>query len=218
MRISAVTSTLLVLSVVCLTTNNAAAQSAKALYTGYPPYLCVGGGFVAMMGISKGAALVVISIDDKGIEAPQPTPVPDVDIRGMGCSGSHIELLVRGEGVSGHYSTILFIVRGGKAREWQRQDLNWSGYGPTQPEIEYEVDSLDWVGSRAGGFMRGDWYVWVPRVVGRPNNSYELHFISSHGRGYSKFVADLLEESADKKVTRSVPLVRIEADDDAGED
>lgn len=57
------------------------------------PYLCVGGGFIAMAGISRNDALLVIPIDVNGIEAPQTIARFDF-INGMQCAAHHIELLV----------------------------------------------------------------------------------------------------------------------------
>jgi hypothetical protein len=69
-------------------------------------------------------------------------------------------------------------------------------------------------GNRASGYTRGDWCVSVPQGVDRPNNTYEVHFVSTNTSGESKLVATLLEETLDKKkITKSVPLVHIEASD-----
>lgn len=63
--------------------------------------------------------------------------------------------------------------------------------------------------------MTGDWYVEMPWVAARPDNKYEVHFVSSNTTYTSKLVVTLLEETLDKKkITTSVPLVHIEADHD----
>jgi len=82
------------LSMCVLATSAASAQTSKPIVTDYPPYLCVGGGFVAMAGISARDPLVVVLIDFNGIEAPQTIPSVGDAVLGMQCSGSHIELLV----------------------------------------------------------------------------------------------------------------------------
>jgi len=62
-----------------------AQTSTKALFTHTPPYLCVGGGFIAMAGISRNDALLVIPIDVNGIEAPKTIARFDA-INGMRCA------------------------------------------------------------------------------------------------------------------------------------
>jgi hypothetical protein len=203
-----------------LPTSAADAQtSSKPIFTDYPPFLCVGGGFVAMAGINRRAPLIVIAIDANGIEAPQTiTSVGDA-VFGMRCSGSHIELLVN-DYKSGRFLILLYTVRQHSQdlttiREEQREDpedLNLPTSIPTPPAAEHRRDSFDWVGSRAGAHMRGDWYVWVPQVVNRPNNTYDVHFVSTDKGDVAKLTVTLLEETLDKKkITKSVPLVHIEA-------
>src|ERR1700738_4993674 len=96
MKSSCTTLAFLALLAVCvLTTTTAGAQtSSKAIFTDYPPYLCVGGGFVAMAGISLHDPLIVIPIDVNGIEAPQIIPSVGDAVLGMQCSAHYIELLV----------------------------------------------------------------------------------------------------------------------------
>jgi hypothetical protein len=195
--------------------------SSKPIFTDNPPFLCVGGGFVAMAGISSRARLIVIAIDANGIEAPHAiTSVGDA-VFGMQCSGSHIELLVN-DYKSRRFLTVLYTVQQHPQglttiREEQREDpedLNLPTSMPTPPAAEHRRDSFDWVGSRAGAHMRGDWYVWVPQVVYRTNNTYEVHFVSTDMGDVAKLAVTLLEETLDKKkITKSVPLVHIEAPD-----
>lgn len=198
-----------------------AQASRKALFTDYPPYLCIGGGFVAMAGIGHNDPLVVVLIDVNGVEKPQIIPTGDA-VRGMLCSASHIELLVQ-DYKSDRWLVPLYTV------EWRSrsrstihedgvEELNVPRAGRTPPAIAHRWDSLEWQGNRAGGFARGDWYVWVPQVVDRPNNTYEVHFVRTEirhrgGGATSKLVVDLLEETLDRKVTKSVPLVNIVAED-----
>jgi hypothetical protein len=71
------------------------------------------------------------------------------------------------------------------------------------------------VGWKPGrGYTRGEWYISVPQVVDRPNNTYEVQSVSTNTSGVSKLVVTLLEETLDKKkITKSVPLVHIAASD-----
>jgi hypothetical protein len=97
--------------------------------------------------------------------------------------------------------------------EDQREDIYVPKRGPEPPAVDF----LEWGGNRAGGYRRGDWYEWVPQVVDRPNNTYEVHFVATDTRGVTKFAVTLLEETLDKKkITKSVPLVYMEGSD--GED
>lgn len=201
-----------------LPTSADAQTSSKPIFTAYPPYLCIGNGFVAMADITHHAPLVFIPIDVNGIEAPQTIPSVGDDVLGMQCSGSHIELLVK-DYKSEHLIIPLYKVQWNyreltTIREEQREDLNLPKSGPTPPAVEHRRDSLQSGGSRAGGYARGDWYVWVPGVVERPDNTYEVHFVSGIINGNAKLVVTLLEETRDKKkITKSVPLVHLEAAD-----
>ncbi len=192
-----------------------AQTSSKALFTDYPPYLCVGGGFVAMAGISHPDSLIVIPIDVNGIETPQTMPKVGDALIGMRCGASHIELLVQ-DYKSGHPIKLLYAVQWRShspttIREDERDDVYMPKIGP-EPAA---VDFLEWGGNRAGGYGRGDWYEWVPQVVDRPNNTYEVHFLFTDRDGVTKFAVTLLEETLDKKtITKSVPLVYIEGPDE----
>ncbi len=204
-----------VLAICVLTTNAAGAQtSGKAIFTDYPPYLCVGGGFVAMNGISHRASLIVIPIDVNGIEPPQIMPSVGDAVVGMQCSAHYIELLVdnhKSELITPLYAVQWHSGLPSTIHEEQQEGLELPKVGAAPPAIAYKKDSLEWGGNRAGGYVSGDWYVRVPQVVDRPNNTYEVHFVSTHRKNCGKLVATLLEETLDKKVTRSVPLVHIEA-------
>jgi len=191
MKLSCTTFVFSALFATCVTATGAASAqtSTTALFTGNTPYLCVGGGFIAMAGISRNAALLVIPIDVNGIEAPQTIARFDA-INGMRCAAHHIELLVI-DYKSGHSSKLLYNV--------QRR-------GPEPPAVDF----LQWGGNRAGGYGKGNWYEWVPQVVDRPNNTYEVHFVSTHSKNCGKLAVTLLEETLDKKVTHSVPLVYVE--------
>jgi len=176
----------------------------------------VGGGFVAMAGIGRSDQLVVIPIDVNGIEAPHTIRLAGDEVRGMQCSTSHIELLVI-DYKSDRLIMPLYTV------EWHSQslttineekpeDLNLPKSGPTPPAVKHRRDSFGWGGNTAGGYTRGDWYVWIPQVVDRPSNTYEVHFVSTNTGGVAKLIVTLLEETLDrKKITKSVPLVHIEA-------
>jgi hypothetical protein len=220
MKLSCATKGLSALFSLCVLLTNAASvqMSGKPLFTDYPPYLCVGGGFVAMAGIGPRDPLVVIAIDINGIEAPQTIPPVGDAVFGMQCSASHIELLVN-DYKSGRFIMPLYSVQWVSQRpttiqEEQREDLNLPKSGPTPPALSHRKDSFEWGGNRAGGYTRGDWYIWVPQVVDRPNDTYEVHFVSTDTGGVSKLVVTLLEETLDKKkITKSVPLVHIEVAD-----
>src|SRR4029077_650476 len=183
-------------------------------FTGNAPYLCVGGGFVAMAGIHRNADLIVMPIDVNGINAPQPIAQFDA-INGMRCGAHHIELLAL-DYKSGHTNKFLYTVQWhsqspSTVHEDQKEDISVLRIGPEPPAMDF----LNWGGNTAGGYRRGDWYEWVPQVVDRPNNTYEVHFVSTHEKNCGKLVVTLLEETRDKKVTRSVPLVHIEGCSDS---
>src|ERR1700730_10281044 len=72
----------------------AAQTKTKPLFSDYLPYLCVGGGFVAMAGIGDRDPLLVIPIDVNGVEAPQTIAQGDAII-GMRCAAHRIEILVQ---------------------------------------------------------------------------------------------------------------------------
>lgn len=76
MKSSRITFVLSLLFAMCvLAASTAAAQkTGKPIVTDYPPYLCLGGGFVAMVG--SHTRLVLIRIDDKGIEPRRPFRYP----------------------------------------------------------------------------------------------------------------------------------------------
>ena len=200
-----------------------AQTSNKPIFTNYPPYLCVGGGFVAMAGISMRDPLIVIPIDVNGIEAPHSIPSVGDEVRGMQCSDSHIELLVN-EYKSSRLIVPLYTVEWHSnnpttIREEQPTEIAMPKSGFTPPALKQRRDSLAWGVNRAGGWTTGNWHVWVPQVVDRPNNRYEVHFVHTEtrhpcGGATSMLVVDLLEETLDGKVTKSIPLVKIEADSD----
>ena len=58
----------------------------------------------------------------------------------------------------------------------------------------------------------GDWYLGIGDVD-RPDRLYELHFVRSNLKGTTKSAVTLLEETFQKKVTKSVPLVYVERDE-----
>ena len=205
------------LGLVLIATGYGVAQvGSKPLFTDYPPYLCVGGGFVAMAGIGQPDSLIVIPIDVGGIETPQTMPKVGNEVRGMRCGASHIEVLVR-DYKSGRWITVSYTV------QWHSQSPTTIGEDHREdvyiPKIGPEpaaVDFLEWGGNRAGGYRRGEWYEWVPQVVDRPNDRYEVHFVSTDTDGVTKFAVTLLQETVDKKkITKKVPLVYIEGPDGA---
>jgi hypothetical protein len=195
------------LAVCVWTTNTGVQTSSKAIFTDYPPYLCVGGDFVAM---SSNHRLIVIAINVNGIEAPQTMPSEGFGLR---CSASHIEQL-RNDEKSGRLILLLYTVQShsqslSTIREEQPEEIPLPKSGQWPAALVHLKDSF-WQGNRADLHTRGDWYVSVPQVVGRPNNIYEVHFVSVHAKDSDKLIVDLLEETLDKNVTQSVPLVHIE--------
>jgi hypothetical protein len=165
-----------------------------------------------MAGISIRNPLIVIPIDVNGIEPAQTIPSPGDEIIGMQCSAGHIELLVK-DYKSGQLLMPLYTVEWHSRnvttiREEQRGQLNVPKGGPTPPAIDHQLGSFDWVGNRAGAHMRGDWYVEIPQVVDRPNNCYEVHFVTTNP--HAALLVTLLEQTTDKKkITKSVPLVQL---------
>lgn len=207
-----VISALLAIWVMSASTVSAQANS-KPLFTHYEPFLCVGGGFVAMAGITHHAPLVVIPIDAYGIEAPKTFPTGAEDVLGMMCSEHQIELLVI-DNESRRLITPLYTVQWHPdsprtIRVEQPEELNLLKAGSTPPGLQFREESLVWQGRQWAG-RRGDWYVGVGDVD-RPDRDYELHFVSTNTRGITKFAVTLLEETLDKtKITKSIPLVDIE--------
>jgi hypothetical protein len=222
-RATVVLSALFALCVFATSAASAQTSSIKPIFTNYPPYLCVGGGFVAMAGISIRDPLIVIPIDVNGIEAPQSIPSVGDEVRGMHCSDAHIELLVH-DYKSDRLIMPLYTVQWHSRNpttisEEQREDLNLPKSGPTPAALKHRRDSFEWGVNRAGGWTTGDWRIWVPQVVDRPNNRYEVHFVHTEtrhrgGGATSMLVVDLLEETLGGKVTKSIPLIKIEADSD----
>ena len=164
-----------------------------------------------MAGISIRNPLIVIPIDVNGIEPAQTIPSLGDEIIGMQCSAGHIELLVK-DYKSGRLLMPLYTVEWHSRnlttiREEQWGELTVPKGGPT-PAIDHQLGSFDWVGNRAGAHMRGDWYVEIPQVVDRPNNCYEVHFLTTNT--HAALLVTLLEETTGKKkITKSVPLVQL---------
>jgi hypothetical protein len=99
----------------------------------------------------------------------------------------------------------------------QPEDLNWSiSRNATMPhDIERRLDEFHGIGSLAGVGMMGDWYVMVPRVYSL-DRIYEVHFVATHKGPVSTLVVNLREETFNRRVTRSVPLLqasRVESGD-----
>jgi hypothetical protein len=73
------------------------------------------------------------------------------------------------------------------------------------------MDQFNAIGSVSGAGMRGDWYVSVPRVNNR-DHIYEVHYAITRTRstdGHATTVSVTpLEETLDRKITKTVPLVR----------
>jgi hypothetical protein len=88
-------SLLAALLVFCVVTPStlAAQQTSKPIFTDNAPWLCVGGAFVAMVGLNRDAPLIVVRIGSKGIAAPQTIPLTGNEVTGLQCSASRIEVL-----------------------------------------------------------------------------------------------------------------------------
>jgi hypothetical protein len=95
------------------------------------------------------------------------------------------------------------------------EQLDWPNSQRAQmpPAIKHRVETMDCTDSRAGGWMRGDWYVLVPQVPDRPDRTYEVHFVSTTTGNVAKLVVTLLEEAPGRRIVQTVPLVHIEAAD-----
>lgn len=203
-----------------IATSTASGQTgSKPLFTDYEPLLCVGGGFVAMAGITHNAPLIVIPIDAWGIGAPQSFPTGADDVLGMMCSEEQIELLVI-DNKARRMVMPLYTVRWHSDRprtiqveQPEAYDLpKVSSAAPTPHN--FKEDSLKWQRYAWTG-RRGDWYVGVGDVD-VPGKDYELHFVSTETGGVSKFVVTLLEKTQDRtktRITKSIPLVHIERDE-----
>jgi len=180
--------------------------STKPLFTNFSTnMLCVGGPFVAMASVQP-QELVVVRIGRNGIEGPERVRLNYDDVYGMKCMWDRVELLVRATG-SDHFSRLPFTIRDNAIQQGQPHDIDYSisRKGPAPPEIEdfHEIPMLL-------KQTRGDWYV---NILGVPSRRvYELHFVKteriSRNSLNTRFTVDLLEEGADRKVTKSVPLVR----------
>jgi len=220
MKLSRITTIVSALVTLCFVATRAigADTISKPIYTDYPPYLCVGGGFVAMAGISYNDPLIVIAISGNGIEAPQTIPLAGDEVLGMRCDDyTRIELLVR-DRKSGRLINQLFTNESWHSpprpfHEEQRQDVPQGASTP--PAVKHRIEFFRWSGNRPGVHARGDWYVEVGG--GRPNHWYEVHFVSTYAPGETKLAVTLVEETLDKKkITKSVPLVFIDAFDCGG--
>jgi hypothetical protein len=115
----------LILSVATTHTMASQASTPQQFFTRQAPWLCVGGGFVAMVPLARPQTLFIIPIDGNGIEALQKIPTTGNEVFGLQCIGSHIELRVREEG-SDHFSVLPFSVDGNTIKPEDREDINWS--------------------------------------------------------------------------------------------
>ncbi len=215
MRASPIIAALFATLVLCMTAASAAAAQtdSKPLFT-HRPWLCIGRGFVAMVPLYRPQPLIVIKISSKGIEAPQTLPTTGNEVHGLQCVGSDIELLVQEAG-SDHFSVLPFSVKQSAVKQEQREDINWPlGKVGTPPDVERRMEAFHGMG-RAGDDMTGNWYIQVPSPEGRPGHIYKVHFVEtetgSPRNGLAvTLVVNLFEETLDRKVTQTVPLIREE--------
>jgi hypothetical protein len=184
------------------------------------PMLCTDGAFVAMVPLARPQPLIVVTMGRNGIAPQQTASTNGNEVFGMKCGSWGVELLVRETG-SDHFSRLPFSIHDDTIQREQRQDLDWSisRNGPMPREIEREMGDFHRLGWVAGSGMLGDWYVRVPNVVNL-EHIYELHFVRTekrlpHGLE-TTLVVNLLEETYQRKVTKSVPIIsekKIEAGD-----
>jgi len=197
-----------------------ARTNAKPLFVDDPPYLCVGGGFIAIAGITQDGnthrdQLIVIPIEQDGIEAPRTFPIEASDVLGMLCTEHHIELLVINN-KSHQLMMPLYTVPSevhSPRTIWvdQPEEVNWAANSFTSAHQDFRKESLEWQGRPWGA--RGNWYVGVGDVDS-PGKLYELRFVSTDTHGVTELSVTLLEETLDrKKVTKSVPLVHVKRDE-----
>lgn len=216
--------TLLVAFVLWMTAvRTATAQmTSKALFDGpwEPPMMCIGGGFVAMLGPGYHQPLIVIKIGDNGIAALEKLSIEGNETFGMQCVGSYIEILVR-ETDSDHFSVLPFDVQQGTIEREQREDLNYSISlaGPMPAAIQRRMDEFHRVELYPGRGLLGDWYVPILRT-GTRHHAYAVHFVMKETRIRQELaiglVVDLLEENLGKlpfsikdgRITQLVPLIR----------
>jgi hypothetical protein len=176
------------------------------LFTTLPiPLICAESSFVAIASLSHPEQLIVIRIGPGGIEEPHTIPL-ESDVYGMKCNYQRVELLVEGQNED-FFSRLPFTIREDSIERKKPIPIEYSisQKGPTPVEIE------DFHKTQA--VQRGDWFVQIPGYQ-RHNTTYELHFVSTVERSSdavkSKLVIDLLEETLDSTVTKTVSLVRIE--------
>jgi len=202
---------MLILSVATTRTQAAQANSPQQFFTIQAPWLCVGDGFVAMVQLARPQTLFVIPIDANGIEAVQKITTTGNEVFGLQCVGSHIALRVREDG-SDHFSVLPFAVNGNTIKLEQREDINWSisQNAAMPPAIQRRMNEFNTPGLLPGSGMRGDWYVQVP--ANNRNHVYEVHYAIAETRSRDALMTTvsvtLLEETRDRKVTKTVPLVR----------
>ena len=145
--------TLVTMSIIEMNTASAQTDS-KPLYTDYEPLLCVGGGFVAMAGITRNAPLIVIQISPNGIEVPRTLQTGANDVLGMMCSEHQIELLVIDQ-QTGRLIVPLYTMRwhpdGSTTIEAEQpEEIKLPKTGPTPPALNFRQGSLEWQGRQWG--------------------------------------------------------------------
>lgn len=154
-----------------------------------------------MASVTRHGRLIIIRIGVNGIEEPRTILLED-DVYGMKCNYQRVELLIQRQNED-FFSRLPFVIREDSIERQKPIPIDYaiSEKGPTPIEIEdfHKVMALP----------LGNWYVQVPGAA-RPNKVYELHFIRSTEQLRSSFVIDLVEETSDKRVIKSVPLVRVE--------
>ena len=194
-----------------------AQTTGKPIITDSPPFLCVGGDFVAMARTGNHGPLIIVPIDLNGIEPPQTISLAGDAVFGMQCNFSRIELLVQDYKSNG-FMTPLYKAEWRAGKPITISEEHREGSNTPKSHLTPE-NSFEW-GANRTGLTKGDWRVLLAGVADRlPNYRYEVHFVSKQilyprGGATDVLVIDLLEKTFDGKVTKSVPLVKIEASHD----
>ena len=181
------------------------ANTVQPLFTYFPSQMiCSDDSFVAMTPGVLPSELVIVRIGPQGIEPPQKIPLAYHDVYGIKCNYQRIELLVREERAD-NFSRLPFSIRETGIQKENAIPIAYSisQKGPLPSEIEdfHKVQLLP----------LGDWYASVPAYP-RFNVMYELHFTRTQQRSAkaltTKLSVDLVDETLDRRVNKTVPLIR----------
>jgi len=181
-------------------------SGAVPLFTEFPsPLICADSSYVAFASVRHPIQLTIIRIGPTGIEQPRKISV-ETDVYGMKCNYQRVELLIEGQNED-FFSRLPFSIREDAIEREKPIPINYSisGKGP----MPIEIEDFHKIQAR----QLGDWYVGIPAYP-KVNTAYELHYVSTLERSSealkTKLVVDLLEETLDRTVTKTMPLVRVE--------